>query len=211
MQTHFVNVGSLETNGEGKVMMNLNDADPGTITDHAGALFGQDRDVVRPAAEQHDRVRGLRVPQGHQPDRADRPLPLPRPPLQHLRMVRRPARRRDLPLRGLRRSALPRLRSAAAGRGAARPGVGVLLGEPERRRLQVRPVHRHQRALQPVRLLLPDRHRRTSRSPACATRGSIPRRCARDAEFSPQRHNATKAIGIVASRSGSLCVAGSLW
>ena len=29
--------------------MNLNDADPGTITDHAGALFGQDRDVFVPA------------------------------------------------------------------------------------------------------------------------------------------------------------------
>jgi hypothetical protein len=48
VQTHFVNVGSLETSGEGKVLMNLNDADPGTITDHAGALFGQDRDVDVP-------------------------------------------------------------------------------------------------------------------------------------------------------------------
>lgn len=45
VQTHFVNVGSLETEGEGKVLMNLNDADPGTITQHAGSLFGQDRDV----------------------------------------------------------------------------------------------------------------------------------------------------------------------
>ncbi len=49
VQTHFVNVGSLETQGEGKVLMNLNDADPGTITAHAGALFGQDRDVFVPA------------------------------------------------------------------------------------------------------------------------------------------------------------------
>ena len=48
VQTHFVNVGSLETGGEGKVLMNLNDADPGTITAYAGALFGQDRDVVVP-------------------------------------------------------------------------------------------------------------------------------------------------------------------
>jgi hypothetical protein len=48
VQTHFVNVGSLETEGEGKVLMNLHDADPGTITAHAGALFGQDRDVVVP-------------------------------------------------------------------------------------------------------------------------------------------------------------------
>jgi hypothetical protein len=49
VQTHFVNVGSLETKGEGHVVMNLHDADPGTISDHAGALFGQDRDVFVPA------------------------------------------------------------------------------------------------------------------------------------------------------------------
>jgi hypothetical protein len=48
VQTHFVNVGSLETEGEGKVVMNLQDADPGTITDYAGALFGQDKDVLVP-------------------------------------------------------------------------------------------------------------------------------------------------------------------
>lgn len=48
VQTHFVNVGSLETAGEGKVVMNLHDADPGTISAHAGALFGQDRDVHVP-------------------------------------------------------------------------------------------------------------------------------------------------------------------
>ena len=45
VQTHFVNVGALETIGEGKVLMNLNAADPGTVTDYAGALFGQDKDV----------------------------------------------------------------------------------------------------------------------------------------------------------------------
>jgi hypothetical protein len=49
MQTHFVNVGSLETRGEGKVLMNLNAADPGTVQHYAGALFGQDRDVFVPA------------------------------------------------------------------------------------------------------------------------------------------------------------------
>jgi hypothetical protein len=48
VQTHFVNVGSLETVGQGKLLMNLHDADPGTITAHAGSLFGQDRDVVVP-------------------------------------------------------------------------------------------------------------------------------------------------------------------
>lgn len=48
IQTHFVNVGSLETSGEGKVVMNLQAADPGTITDYAGAIFGQDKDVRVP-------------------------------------------------------------------------------------------------------------------------------------------------------------------
>ena len=45
VQTHFVNVGSLETDGPGKAVFNLNDADPGTITTHAGAIFGQNKDV----------------------------------------------------------------------------------------------------------------------------------------------------------------------
>jgi len=48
MQTHFVNVGSLETRGEGQVFMNLHTAEAGTVTAHAGAMFGQDRDVVVP-------------------------------------------------------------------------------------------------------------------------------------------------------------------
>jgi copper type II ascorbate-dependent monooxygenase-like protein len=45
VQTHFVNVGALETQGEGIAIMNLQAADPGTVTDHAGAIFGQDKDV----------------------------------------------------------------------------------------------------------------------------------------------------------------------
>jgi len=49
IQTHFVNVGSLETQGEGKAIMNLHDAEPGTITANAGAIFGQDKDVFVPA------------------------------------------------------------------------------------------------------------------------------------------------------------------
>lgn len=49
VQTHFVNVGSLETRGEGKAVMNFHAADAGTVTDYAGALFGQDRDVFVPA------------------------------------------------------------------------------------------------------------------------------------------------------------------
>jgi hypothetical protein len=48
MQTHFVNVGSLETIGEGKVAMNLNAALPEDVSAYAGSLFGQDRDVVVP-------------------------------------------------------------------------------------------------------------------------------------------------------------------
>lgn len=49
VQTHFVNVGSLETVGEGKSIMNLHAAEPGSITAHAGAIFGQDKDVFVPA------------------------------------------------------------------------------------------------------------------------------------------------------------------
>jgi hypothetical protein len=48
MQTHFVNIGLLETSGEGEVLMNLHAAEPGTITAHAGSLFGQNRDVLVP-------------------------------------------------------------------------------------------------------------------------------------------------------------------
>jgi len=49
MQTHFINVGSVETLGEGKVLMNLHAAEPGSVTDHAGSIFGQDKDVFVPA------------------------------------------------------------------------------------------------------------------------------------------------------------------
>ena len=48
MQTHFVNVGSLETVGEGKSIWNLQAAEPGTITQYAGTMFGQDKDVFVP-------------------------------------------------------------------------------------------------------------------------------------------------------------------
>jgi hypothetical protein len=49
MQTHFVNVGSLETRGEGKAIWNLQAAEPGTVTQYAGSMFGQDKDVFVPA------------------------------------------------------------------------------------------------------------------------------------------------------------------
>ncbi|HVM95393.1 MAG TPA: hypothetical protein VMT89_03340, partial [Candidatus Acidoferrales bacterium] len=45
MQTHFVNVGALETRGEGQVVMNLHAIDASDVTAHAGAIFGQDKDV----------------------------------------------------------------------------------------------------------------------------------------------------------------------
>ncbi len=48
VQTHFVNVGSLETRGDGHVLMNLNEAMPGTVKYYGGSLFGQDRDVLVP-------------------------------------------------------------------------------------------------------------------------------------------------------------------
>ena len=48
MQTHFVNVGSLETLGEGKSIWNLQAAEPGTVTQYAGTMFGQDKDVFVP-------------------------------------------------------------------------------------------------------------------------------------------------------------------
>jgi len=49
VQTHFVNVGSLSTEGEGHVLMNLVAAEPGSVVHYAGSLFGQDRDVFVPA------------------------------------------------------------------------------------------------------------------------------------------------------------------
>ncbi|MBI3782757.1 MAG: hypothetical protein HY270_05075 [Deltaproteobacteria bacterium] len=49
MQTHFVNVGALETRGEGQVVMNLHAIDASQVTAHAGTIFGQDKDVFVPA------------------------------------------------------------------------------------------------------------------------------------------------------------------
>lgn len=48
VQTHFVNVGALETKGEGKVWINLQAARAGQVTQHAGTIFGQDKDVLVP-------------------------------------------------------------------------------------------------------------------------------------------------------------------
>jgi hypothetical protein len=56
IQTHFVNVGSLETVGEGHAIMNLQAAVPGTVTDHAGTIFGEDKDVFVPAHSQTTRA-----------------------------------------------------------------------------------------------------------------------------------------------------------
>ncbi len=43
--------------------MNLQDADPGTITAHAGAIFGQDRDVFVPALSNDSESADLHVPE----------------------------------------------------------------------------------------------------------------------------------------------------
>ena len=140
--------------------MNLNDADPGTITDYAGALFGQDSDVDVPPLSNVTAVRRsasspsrshLIAQTGHYHFRGRR--------FSTYRWDNGAARRRDLPPRGLHRSAVQVYDPPLPIRGGPGPRVGVLLGEPERRRIQVRPVHRHQRALQPVRLLLSDRSR----------------------------------------------------
>lgn len=53
VQTHFVNVGSLATTGEGRVLMNLNEAEAGSVVHYAGSIFGQDRDVFVPARSVH--------------------------------------------------------------------------------------------------------------------------------------------------------------
>ena len=45
IQTHFVNVGALQTMGEGVAAINLQAANPGEVTQHAGSMFGQDKDV----------------------------------------------------------------------------------------------------------------------------------------------------------------------
>ena len=103
VQTHFVNVGSLETEGEGKAIMNLHNADPGTVIANAGAIFGQDKTYsCRPSRIQR------RPPCANLPHpitlRRNRPLPFPRTALQHVRLERRRARLEGLPAAGLQQS-----------------------------------------------------------------------------------------------------------
>src|SRR5215475_6567137 len=108
-----------------------------------------------------DAERDLHVPEPDHDLRADRSLSLPRQALQYLslgRAAHAAARRGDLSPRVLRGS---QVRGVHAGYGAVLrsrpgPGMGMLLGESDRQRVQVRPLHRYQRALQPVRLLLSD-------------------------------------------------------
>lgn len=49
MQTHFVNVGGLETSGEPRVLVNMHAIPRGEVVARAGSIFGQDRDVFVPA------------------------------------------------------------------------------------------------------------------------------------------------------------------
>ena len=122
MQTHFVNVGSLETVGEGKALMNLQARR--ARNDHRArrraVRSGQGR--LRAGALATRRSRRMRVPEGAQPDRADRALSLPRPALQYVSLGRRRARRPDLPLRGLQRSAV---RASTIRRSRSPPGQGL--------------------------------------------------------------------------------------
>jgi len=48
IQTHFVNTGTLKTNGNARAKIILHPIDPATVTARAGALFGQDRTVLVP-------------------------------------------------------------------------------------------------------------------------------------------------------------------
>jgi hypothetical protein len=48
VQTHFVNVGSLRTRGQGHTVMNLQATLASSVTAYAGSIFGQDRDVSVP-------------------------------------------------------------------------------------------------------------------------------------------------------------------
>lgn len=49
LQTHFVNIGGLETAGEPRVLVNLHTVPEETVVANAGSIFGQDRDVFVPA------------------------------------------------------------------------------------------------------------------------------------------------------------------
>jgi hypothetical protein len=62
VQTHFVNVGALATEGDGHVLMNLNEAEPGSVVHYAGSLFGQDRDVFVPKQSMHTQYADCKFP-----------------------------------------------------------------------------------------------------------------------------------------------------
>jgi hypothetical protein len=62
VQTHFVNVGSLSTEGEGHVYMNLNEAEPGSVKHYGGSFFGQDQDVLVPARSRHTQYADCEMP-----------------------------------------------------------------------------------------------------------------------------------------------------
>lgn len=62
VQTHFVNVGALATEGDGHVFMNLNEAPPGSVVHYAGSIFGQDRDVFVPKQSMHTQYADCKFP-----------------------------------------------------------------------------------------------------------------------------------------------------
>lgn len=49
MQTHFVNVGGLETSGVPRVLVNMHTIPEDEVVAQAGSIFGQDRDIFVPA------------------------------------------------------------------------------------------------------------------------------------------------------------------
>lgn len=49
MQTHFVNVGGLETSGQPRVLVNMHTIPENDVEAYAGSIFGQDRDIFVPA------------------------------------------------------------------------------------------------------------------------------------------------------------------
>ena len=167
IQTHFVNAQALDVRGAAKAKIKLHPMDPSTVTAHGGALFGQDRTVNVPPGDHlqisrcaltGDAASGRQLTimalTGHYHFRGT-----------EFTVYRDPGRRNAAASSSTSttatttRSAQEYPGSAAlvarAGRG---PRVVVPLPERHDRDLQVRRQHAAERALQPLRLLLPDRH-----------------------------------------------------
>ena len=159
VQTHFVNVGSLATEGDGHVLHEpeRGRARIGRPLRRIALRSGPRR--LRARAEHAHAVRRLQIPEPDHADGDDRPLSLPRP---------RPSPPSKLDVNGNPTDEIYHhegyddpLFITYDGPTAPQfaPGEGLrwtcTWDEQHRHRLRVRPVHRHERALQPVRVLLP--------------------------------------------------------